>query len=155
MANTFAGAKIAIGSTAAAVTQTDFESDSYVNIDSVSNMGEIGAAANVLTFPIVTDDFVQKSKGTRNAGDPVLVVGRDSSDPGQIALRAAEKTRFFYNFRLELQDAENELMTNTVMYFRALVVGVTNQLGGVEDFVTESYTLGIYPGPLIIESAAI
>lgn len=155
MAKTFAGAKIYIGSTAAASTRSEFEAISFLEITNVSNMGELGAAANVLQFPVVSDDFVKKSKGTRNAGDPVLVVGRLPNDPGQVAVRAAEETKFFYNFKLELEDAETENHTNTVIYFRALVAGVPIQLGGNEDFVTESYTLGIYPRPLIIESEEI
>jgi len=155
MAQTFAGAKIYIGTTVNAVTRDDFEADTYLAIEEVSNMGEIGSTANVLQFPLVSDDFVIKSKGTRNAGDPALVVGRVSSAPGQQALRAAERTKFFYNFKLELEDAPNELTTNTVFYFRALVAGANNTLGGNEDFVTETYTLGIYPRPLIIEQEPI
>lgn len=159
MANTFAGSKISIGTTAPIdyttdqTAQTSFEGDSYTEIGNVSNMGELGASANILQFPTVSDDFVRKSKGSRDAGDPVLVVGRLPNDAGQLAVRAAEETKFYFNFKLELEDAENENMTNTVIYFRALVAGVPIQLGGNEDFVTESYALGIFPRPLIIESA--
>jgi hypothetical protein len=155
MAKTFAGAKIYIGTTADATNQSMFEADSYTEIKNVSNMGEFGASANIVQFPTVSDDFVQKSKGTRNAGDPALVVGRLPNDPGQLAMRAAEQTKYRYNFKLELEDAESEEYTNTVIYFRALVAGVPMQFGGNEDFVTETYQLGIYPRPLIIESALI
>lgn len=152
MAETFAGSKIYIGTTAAAASRSQFEADTFLEIKEVSNMGELGAAANILQFPIVSDDFVKKSKGTRNAGDPVLVVGRLPNDPGQVRVRQAEETKYFYNFKLEIADAINEEHTNTVIYFRALVAGVPMQLGGNEDFVTESYSLGVYPRPLIIES---
>jgi hypothetical protein len=152
MADTFAGSRIYIGTTLAASSQTEFEADSYVEILDVSNMGELGAVANIVQFPVVSDDFVKKSKGTRNAGDPALVVGRLPNDPGQIAVRAAEATKYFYNFKLELADAINEDYTNTVIYFRALVAGIPVGTGGNEDFVVETYTLGIYPRPVIIES---
>jgi len=155
MAGTFAGAHIGIGTTMAAATQSEFESDTYTEILEVSNMGEFGGSANVLQFPIVSDEFVVKSKGTRDGGDPALVVGRLSNDPGQIAVRNAEKTKYYFNFKLELEDAVDEQHTNTVIYFRAIVAGSPIQFGGVEDFVTETYTLGIYPRPLIIESALI
>ena len=155
MANTFAGAKIYLGTTTSATNRSEFEADTYIKIEEVSNMGELGSAANVLQFPLVSDDFVVKAKGTRNAGDPALVVGRVSNAPGQIALRAAERTKFYYNFKLELEDAPDENTTNTVIYFRALVAGANNTFGGNEDFVTETYTLGIYPRPLIIEQEAI
>jgi hypothetical protein len=161
MSDTFAGAKLYIGTTATidyttdTTAQTAFEADTYVEIKEISNVGEIGASANVVTFPIVSDDFVKKSKGTRNAGDPAIVVGRVPDDPGQVAVRAAEATKFYYNFKLELADAIDENHTDTVIYFRALVAGIPNQFGGNEDFVTETYTLGIYPRPLIIDSEII
>lgn len=156
---TFAGSKLYMGTSAPInwATDTDalngFEADTYVQIGGLSNMGEFGAAANVLTFPLVSDNYAKKSKGTRDAGDPAVVVERMATDPGQVALRAAEKTRFYYNFKLELSDAEDAGSTNTVIYFRAIVAGVPNQFGGNEDFVTETYNLGIYPGPLFVEGA--
>lgn len=163
MSDTFAGAKLFIGSTTAIdfstdeAAQADFEAEDWDSgeIKEISNVGEIGSASNIVTFPLVSDDFVKKAKGTRNAGDPAIVVGRVSDDPGQIKVRAAEKTKFFYNFKLQLADAVDELHTDTVIYFRALVAGVPNQFGGNEDFVTETYSLGIYPRPLIIESEHI
>lgn len=155
MASTFAGSKIYIGTTLAAINQSQFEADTYVEIKEVSNMGEFGSVANIVQFPTVSDDFVDKAKGTRNAGDPALVVGRAPADPGQVALRHAETTKFKWNFKVEIADAVDEQHTNTVVYFRALVAGSNIQTGGNEDFVTETYALGIYPRPLIIESRAI
>jgi hypothetical protein len=158
MSDTFAGAKLYIGTTAPInfstdqTAQTAFEGDDYVEIGQISNVGEIGAAANIVQFPVVSDDFVKKAKGTRNAGDPVIVVGYVADDAGQVRVRAAEKTKFYYNFKLVLADAIDENHTDTVIYFRALVAGVPKQLGGNEDFVTESYTLGIYPRPLELPS---
>lgn len=152
---TFAGSTLEIGTTLAASSEGEFSGDTYTVIGGLNNMGELGSSANVLTFPLVSEDYVKKSKGTRNAGDPAVVCERLPNDPGQIKLRAAEETKFFYNFRLTIADAENENMTDTVVYFRALVVGVPIATGGVEGFVTETYTLGIYPKPLIINSQAI
>lgn len=158
MADTFAGAKLAIGTTAQIDYTTEesaiaaFEADDFVEIGEINNVGELGAAANIVQFPLVSEDFVNKAKGTRNAGDPVIVVGRVSNDPGQLRVRAAEKTKYKYNFRLTLADAVDENHTDTIIYFRALVAGVPMGFGGNEDFVTESYTLGIYPRPTIIES---
>jgi len=158
MSDTFSGAKLFIGTTAQINFTTDetalsgFAGDDYEEIGEISNVGEIGASANVVQFPIVSDDFVKKAKGNRNAGDPVIVVGYVADDVGQVRVRAAEKTKFYYNFKLQLADAIDENHTDTIIYFRALVAGVPKQFGGSEDFVTESYTLGIYPRPLEIPS---
>lgn len=160
MADTLAGAKLFIGTTAAIRFDTyqnsvqDFEADVYTEIGEISNIGEFGAAANIVQFPILSDDYVRKSKGTRNAGDPVIVVGFVADDPGQVKVRAAEKTKFYYNFKLVLADAVDENHSDSVIYFRALCAGVPKQFGGNEDFVTESYSLGIYPGPIEVLSEA-
>jgi hypothetical protein len=155
MADTVAGAKLHIGTTLAAANRSEFEADTYTEIKGLSNMGEFGASANILQFPLISDEFVPKSKGTRNAGDPAAVVARISDDPGQVALRLAEKTKFFYNFKWVLPDAVDESHTDTIIYFRALVAGIPNQFGGNEDFITETYNLAIYPGPTFVESEVI
>jgi hypothetical protein len=159
MTNTLAGAKLSIGTTLAidfnsgdAAAQAGFEADTYTEIKEISNIGEFGAAANIVQFPVLSDDYVKKAKGTRNAGDPAIVVGYTADDPGQIAVRAAEKTKYYYNFKLVLADAQDENHTDTIIYFRALVAGVPKQFGGNEDFVTETYALGIFPGPLELPS---
>lgn len=159
VANTLAGAKVEIGTTAAinftsdATATVAFQADAYVLINEISNIGEIGPESNIVTFPVISDHFVRKAKGTANAGDPVLLVGYVADDAGQIALRAAEKKPYYYNFRLTLNDAVDDDHDPTVLYFRALVGSAKFGLGGNEDFVTNAYTLGIYPGPVVIPSA--
>lgn len=149
---TFAGSKFYIGTTVAAANESQFAADTYTEVKNLSNFGEFGGSANITQFPVVSDLYIKKSKGTRNAGDPAIVVGRTSDDPGQIEMREAEQTKFYYNFKLELSDAENENKTNTIIYFRAIVASVIIGTGGNEDYVTETYNLGIYPAALVIES---
>ena len=161
VSGTFAGSKLEIGTTATidftlpTTAEAAFAADAYVEIGEISTFGEMGSTANVLKFPVVSDEYVRKSKGTRDAGDPALVVGFVADDPGQIALRAAETKKYYYNFRMTLQDAQDENHTNTVIYFRAIVAGAQNSFGGNEDYVTETYTLGIWPKPLPIYSAPV
>lgn len=159
---TFAGGKLYIGTTLAIPFDQGeeaaieaFEADSYTEIGGLNNMGEFGANANIVQFPLVSDDYVTKSKGTRDAGDPAVVCGRLSDDPGQILLRSGERTRFYYNFKLVLADAVDLNHTDTVIYMRGMIGGTPIQTGGNEDFVTETYTLALYPGPIIIESEEI
>lgn len=161
-ARTNAGSKLYIGTTRAvdftlsdSAIRTAFEADTYVEIKEVSNVGEFGSTANIVTFPTLSDNYVQKGKGTRNAGDPAIVVGKDAADPGQAAVRAAEKTNFYYNFKYVLNDAGDDQHTPTTYYWQALVAGVPGQFGGNEDFVTETYNLAIYPGAFVVERAAI
>lgn len=164
---TAAGSRLWIGSTAAidfstpetalAAFEAEFDDASppKPEVGNISNFGTIGPLANIVTFPVLSDAYVQKGKGTRNAGDPVCVVGRLPNDPGQVAMREAEESNYYYNFRLELNDAPDENHSNTVIYFRALVAGAQIQIGANEEFVTDSYALGIYPQPLVVESAEL
>lgn len=132
----------------------DFEALSGgVEIEGINNLGEIGPTDNIVSFSLVKKRFSKKAKGESNAGDPVLLVGRLSDDPGQVRLRAAQKTKNYYNFKLIAADAESENETDTVIYFRALVGSATKGFGGNEDFMTEAYTLAIYPEPIVDEGA--
>lgn len=162
MADTVAGSKLYIGPTTLIdFSQTEqniiqqFEALDYTEILGLSNVGEFGASANILQFPLISDEFVQKQKGTRNAGDPAIVVARLPDDAGQAAVRSGELTKFFYNFKLVDADAPTENHSNTTTYFRALIAGIPTQRGGNEDFVTETYALGIYPRPIVIFSSLI
>jgi hypothetical protein len=158
MAQTFADSKIFIGTTAPIDYTTDeqavadFEADDFTEILEMSNLGDIGPVANILQFVTVSGNRTKKSKGQLNEGDPVLVVGREANDPGQVLVRAAGKDKYYRNFKLELADAESEHYTNSVIYFRAIVSGAPRQFGGNESFMTESYTLGIYPQAIEVPS---
>lgn len=153
--STFADSRLFIGGTDAIdysteqTARADFEAlNNFVEIEGLNNFGELGPTDNVVSFSLVKGRFSKKAKGEANGGDPVVVVGRISNDPGQIALRAAQKTKLYYNFKLISADADDETEGDTTFYFRALVASATKGFGGNEDFMTESYTLGVYPQPI-------
>lgn len=46
-----------------------------------------------------------------------------------------------YATKRELNDAPDDKHTNTVFYDRGIISGSTHSGGGVEDFVTETFTI--------------
>ena len=74
-------------------------------ISGTTNLGSTGDTAQLITSDQIGSGRTRKAKGTRNAGSMQLVCDIDMSDPGQIALIAAENTSNSYAFKLEFNDA--------------------------------------------------
>lgn len=104
-----AGAKLYIGGIIASVegdlADTDFASQTWVEIKPMEGLGSLGDAADPITFDAIGLSRRQKIKGVRDAGTMELVAGIDYANPGQVALLAAEKTDENYAFRLVFDDA--------------------------------------------------
>lgn len=132
-----AGCKISIGP-AVADKNVDFVvgdfttgSPTYVEIGEWVTMGDLGDAAAIITSQIIGLGRDKNAKGTRAAPAYEAVFNRDDLDPGQIAVRAAEKTNSNYMIKIEYNDkpATGASPKNTIEYFIALVSGA-RAIGG-------------------------
>lgn len=150
-ASTTAGAKIYIGTTAAAANLTAFEADTYTEIKEVEDLGEFGDESAEVEFTSIGDSRKRRYKGTRDAGVLELVCGRDPLDPGQVAALAAEQVKDAYNFKVVVNDAPVG-GTPTTYYFRALVMSAKNSFGTVDNIVKVTFNLAI--NSAIIEEVA-
>lgn len=142
-----AGVKLAIGTTAAATNQTQYEADTYTNISKVENIGEIGDAFNLITFISLEDARVNKLKGSADAGDVNPNFAFDTEDAGQAALITAGEntTSTPYNLRLQYNDGTT---TPTTRYCKVLVGGTREVIGGADDVL-------MLTAPLYITSAIL
>lgn len=138
-----AGAKVFIGTTVLATTESAFAADTYTEIKEVEDLGELGDESEAITFAPLGEARVRKLKGARDAGTLVLVVGRDPLDPGQIALKAAEKTSFEHNIKIVANDAPDADHTNSVYYFRGLVMSARDNYGQQNNVVRTTFNIGI------------
>lgn len=141
---TYSGGTVSISTTPQneTLTESEFEALTYVEIANVGNLGERGPNTNIVTWDGWNTDVAQKGKGITNAGDPVLEVARDLSDPGQIALSAAGlDKRGNYALKVEYPD-------DSVQYLRGLVTGPTEPGGRNEDFVLHNYTIALNQRPI-------
>lgn len=127
-----AGSKIYIGQALAPQTddfvESDFDTQSWVEIGWPENLGAFGDQAALVEFDAINKSRTQKLKGNRNAGSMALIFGIDYADSGQAALRAAEATDDSYAFRVEFDDMPSGGSTPSFRYFIAKVMTVSEQL---------------------------
>lgn len=151
-----AGIKVSIGPVADATVDSvgEFAALSYTQIGEVETIGEFGDTSNTIVFTGISDSRTTKVKGSRNAGGFTVTMARDTADAGQIALRAAEKTKFDYAVKIEYSDASaGSPSQNSIQYFRAKVMSLTDNIGGVDDITRASAQFEITSEPLT--SAAV
>lgn len=137
-----AKAKLLIGTTVAATDATSFAADTYVEVYPVTSGGKLGPKSEELIRKYIGSGDVKRLKSFRDNGSMEITVDHDSADPGQIAVRAAEKIDSEYNFKIQFNNAPAG-GTPSVRYFRALVMGAEISIGTATDAVEETYTLGI------------
>jgi hypothetical protein len=150
MANTNKGRKISISTTSTPVdlTGVQFGALIWTEVKNVGSIGETGTQTNIVSYDELTTDVTQKQKGISNAGDPVIECARNPTDPGQIAMRAAALTKFYYGFKIE--DADG-VTSNSIFYQRGLVTGPVRPGGRNEDFILENYTLGLVQREVLVD----
>lgn len=160
--NTTGGAGLYIGGTTAIDFSTDqsaldgFEAiTDWVKVGEIEDLGEIGDQSADVTFNSLGANRVRHLKGARDAGAMSVVVGDDPSDPGQLALRAAEKTKFNYNFKIVYEDAADEDSTDSVDYFRALVMSARKNNGTADNVMRRTFALGINSPIITVDSEGI
>lgn len=104
----------------------------WLQIKGWETMGSFGDTAAEITESIIDQNRDLSIKGTRNAGTMQNQFEVYATDPGQLALIAAEKTPFNYAFRIEGNDKPltGGAPKNSMRYFAALVTSASEQGGG-------------------------
>lgn len=146
-AKTDAGSKLYICVTPknADLTETEFAALAYVQVKKVGSVGERGINTNIVTYDTWDTVVARKGKGITNAGDPPVEVAQDLTDPGQIAMRAAGAPNVAdaYAFKVERADGSIE-------FLRGLLAGPNSPGGCNEDFVLNTYVLGLNQVPIVV-----
>lgn len=123
---------------------TDFTTGSptYTLIGGTTNLGAAGDTSELITSNQIASGRTRKAKGTRNAGSMQVICDIDITDPGQLALIAAEKTRDSYSFRLQFDDAPAG-GTPSTRYFTAFVMSTSEQYDEANSVMKLNATLEI------------
>lgn len=148
------GSMAYIGTSAAAATVAQFETDITANgveIGEIEDFGTLGPTANEVTGTAVGNGIVEKFKGAINNGTMALVVFADGMDAGQKRLKAAMKSPFDQNFHLVLTDSPEEGGTPTELFFRGKVMSVTRNIGNVDNLGRLTINIGINSEILEVE----
>lgn len=165
MANTNSGRKFYIAVTApngsipeaqpSVLNQAAFEALDWQEVSDVGNIGQTGMDTNVVSYDTLATAVTQKQKGISNAGDPEIECARNPTDKGQIAMNAAALTRYNYAFKIEDADAPDELTSNTIYYNRGIIAGPFRPNGRNEDFILETFRLGLNQQEIVVAPAAL
>lgn len=141
-----AGTKIWIGPATTASELSEFQAideQDWVELGEVENLGEFGDQSQEITFESIGDSRTRRSKGSRDAGVMQIVVGADPQDPGQLAFEEAERTEFEYAIRIEENDAPTPDYSNSVSYFRGLVMSRRKNIGTNNNIVRRTFNVAI------------
>lgn len=149
------GAKVFISTVIADPTLAQFQlvGRTWTEIKGVESIGDFGDESEIVTFKSVDANRVRKLKGTADAGTLELTVGRDPLDAGQVAARAAAKTKNRYAFRIVCNDApDGGTVKVTTHYIGAIVASAKKSMAGADDVIKEIYSLAIDCEPLTVEA---
>ncbi|MCM2293033.1 hypothetical protein NAC44_11940 [Allorhizobium sp. BGMRC 0089] len=114
-----AGAKIYIGPAVSSVPDdadidvSTFSGITWTEIKGWQTMGAVGDTATLISEDVISSGRTLKGKGTRNAGSMQNNFIILPTDPGQIAMIAAEATDYNYPFKILFDDAP-PVKTSTV-----------------------------------------
>jgi hypothetical protein len=144
---TTSGAKVYIATGANANSRptdaTAYAALTWTEVKLVESIGEYGDSSSEVTFNSLSEGRVRKVKGPRDAKSVPIVVGYDPLDPGQIAMIAAEKTKFHYNIRITYDDARDTNDTPSTDYFGGLVMSAAKNGGSADDVTKRTFNIGI------------
>lgn len=122
----------------------EFEATSqWIEIGLVEDLGELGDEASAVTGAAIGDGRIRKAKGARDAGTLAVICFHDPIDVGQLAVIAAEATNNNYGFKIILPDSPSGAYSDTIQYFRGLVMSKRLRLGTNDNIMRRMFNIGV------------
>lgn len=122
---------------------TAYAALTWTEIKNVTDGGEYGDQASIVTAAVLGDGRMQKAKGSRDAGTMNLVVLPKAADAGQDALVTAEGTANTYPFKVVLPNRLTSGGTDGIDYFTGLVTSKRLSVGGNDNVIKQTFTIAI------------
>lgn len=129
-----AGTKLHVGTTASTAS-----SDTYTEIGSLNALPEVGDEYDDVPFENLGTATYEHNTGAVNHASIVVGIGRDLTDAGQVAVRAANGVNSYYNWKVTYPDGTKD-------YFKAKVQGFKTAPGGMTGNLMASIKLQPKPG---------
>jgi hypothetical protein len=124
-------------------TQLEYEGLAWVEVGEVESIGDIGDQAADVAFSSLKDTRAKHLKGQNDAGTLAVVCGRDPRDVGQIAMKAAQATKFTYAFKVVAADRPEVDDVDSVYYFAGMVLSDRDGYGGADSVVKTTFNVGV------------
>ena len=130
---TTAGTQLAVfAGTPATYDQAGFAALAWVTVGEVTNMGDIGPEATLVTYDSIGDRVTKKLKGQINMGSQSVELGQDLSDAGQTILKSAVTLSSgtidtIHSFRITYKDGALDYYTGLPLSY-ATSLGDANQV---------------------------
>ena len=135
-----AGTKFSIASGAPATYDAaGFAAQTYKNIGRIQNGGEFDKQFEIITANFLDRRGTLKRKGTWDAGDLSLEVAL-ATDEGQTLCETAMDSDDDYSIKVSLSNG-------VVYYLRGIVTAFRTRVGGPNDLLTATITIGLNPIP--------
>ena len=141
-AKLYIGPALQLGRAVHELTESSFSSITWTEIYGLEGLGSAGDTSEVSSTGLVNIGRVVKAKGMRDGGTMEVVMGSVPDDAGQIALIAAEKTKWNFPFKLVFDDAPPG-GTPSERKFAALVMSAVEQFNQGNDTIKLNSTLAI------------
>jgi hypothetical protein len=133
--------------------EADFISQSWLEIGGLTNIGELGDEATLITAEIINAGRTKKAKGTSNAGAMAIVAAHDPNDPGQAELVVAQKEVNNRAFRLVFNDAPEGGSPSERLYL-GMTMTARNVLNEANNFIQFISTIEINSNVVKIDASA-
>lgn len=143
-----AGTKLYIGT-----TESTPSPDDWVLVGNIANFGNLMQQFSKIAVEAVDSGYTRQIKGTESVPTMTMVLNREDTDVGQIALKAAYSDRNnLYNFRI----VENDIVVvaGTTTYFKGRVYNKGSQYGGVNDLKKITVDIEVEPDSITVVAAS-
>ena len=133
MVATTAGTTLAVSAAEPATYDAaGFAALTWTPVGEVTNMGDIGPEATLVTYDSIGDRVTKKLKGQINMGSQSLELGQDLTDAGQIILKAAVTLSSgtidtIHSFRITYKSGDIDYYTGLPLSY-ATSLGDANQV---------------------------
>lgn len=140
---TASGARFFIGDTVECNSLEEYDTQSWIEVGEVEDLGEFGDQAEDVKFVSLADERMRHIKGPRDAGTMPVTCGQDDSDEGQDAMIAAEASPLNFNFRVQLNNPQTLGGEGAEHFFRGKVMSKRLNVGNASNVVRHNFQVGI------------
>jgi hypothetical protein len=122
--------------------------DTYVEVKNIANLGDLVMQFSKIAVESVGDGYTRQIKGTQSTTPMTIMLNRDDTDPGQIALKAAFSNRnSLYPFKI----IENDIVvTATTSTFTGRVYNSGSKYGAVNALKQLSVDIEVEPDSIVV-----